>query len=579
MLPALACVVCALAGAGGGDRAAAQTEEGASPGVLWMGPRESTGNAAASEIGLVHVEVVVTDDEGRPVTGLPAEAFRVEEDGVERSVETFRAVDLPASPDPVPTRPARPSVSTNEAGAEASPLRVFVIVFDDLHLGPAGARQAREVCERFLVEHARPDDRVILVAPGEGLVQSVADRGDGTAVTALAGALRGRRRAASILTDYEAYRIVEDGDSSVEARALERSRRQSPSSLRSEARRVLEDARRRRRRLLGALGPVLDVLTGARIRKSVLLLSEGFIHDPRDRLAYEVITASQRAGAAISFVDVGRLEVPDPSPPRGESTGAEILATITGGQVVRSGGDLDEALAALSREASHHYILGYLPPGDERVGRLRRIRVGVTRPGVVVRSRRGYWAAPDTAGPPHGEPAPGLDAPLREALLSPSLMRQIPLRLTTPVLAPAGDGGVMVAAAFEARAGALGLEPTPDGARGANLDVAWEVRHVRPGESETSVERHTIELPEGARAEETWLPLRRRLTLPPGLSLIKVAVRDRASGAMGTVAHELEVPDARGLRVSSPILSDVPADGAEVPPIVARRSFPSGGVL
>jgi hypothetical protein len=42
-----------------------------------MGQREPARDASLSKVGLVHVEVVVTDPRHDPVTGLPVEAFRL----------------------------------------------------------------------------------------------------------------------------------------------------------------------------------------------------------------------------------------------------------------------------------------------------------------------------------------------------------------------------------------------------------------------------------------------------------------------------------------------------------------------
>ena len=63
-----------------------------------------------------------------------------------------------------------------------------------------------------------------------------------------------------------------------------------------------------------------------------------------------------------------------------------------------------------------------------------------------------------------------------------------------------------------------------------------------------------------------------------------MAVRDKATGRVGTVVHELEVPDLAPFRVSTPILSDVrePApDGAlgDRLAILARRDFLPGASL
>ena len=571
----------------GEGRAATQTTPGASPRVLVTGRQEPAPDTVPSQVGLVQVEVVVTDDLHNPVTGLPREAFRLEEDDARQRVVSFQAVDLAGAATSEP-----PRVSTNTLDATVNPPRTFVVVFDDVHIGPGDALQAKEASKQFITEHTRPGDQVTLIAPGEGLVLSVVMPGGRAELTALMSSLRGRREAVSVLTDYESFRIVEADDSAMEKRALERLRdagalppQEQIKYVRSEARQVLERARSRRRRLLSAMASALEVLTPAGTRKSVLLVSEGFIYEPGDSLTYDVIAASQRTGAVVHFLDVRGLTVgsrPDGSRSavRGDSTGAEILATITGGYVVRKVNDLAEALERLSREASHHYLLGYHPQGKRRGGRLRKIRVSVDRRKVVVQARKGYYDGPDTRLGP-GDETSALDVRLRDALGSSSLIRQIPLRLTSLALAPTDDGRVRVTFASEASAEGLKFERMPDGSMGATLDVALAITHVQPEASQfVSLEGLSVKVPGGARAKEAWLPFQRSFQLPPGRCQVKLVVRDQSSGAIGTVVHHLEVPDAATFRISSPILSDMPqGEGVRPPRIVARRSFAPGSVL
>lgn len=561
----------------GEGRALAQAPPSASPGVVWMGPRESTRDTVSSEVGLVQVEVVVTDPRHHPVTGLPEEAFHLEEDGRRQPLVSFQAVDLPTAPGSATSGP--PRVSSNEVGAKPPSGRSFVVVFDDLHLGPAGALRAREISQRFITEHTRPGDRVTLVAPGEDLVRSVAMPSGRAPLAALTRSLRGRREAASVLTESEAFRIVEGADSAAD------------ESARSRAREVLSTARHRRERLLSALATTLEVLPGVGTRKSVLLVSEGFIYEPGDPLPYAVIAASQRANAVVHFLDVRGLTVdspldgsPTPAGPtsgvRRESTGAEILASITGGSTIRDTHELTEVLDRLSRDASHHYVLGYLPPGARRDGRLRRIRVGVDRRGVEVQARRGYYEEPETGRGP-GDEESRLDGRLQDALGSSSLIRQIPLRLTALTGAPAGDGKVQVTFASEAHAGGLKLAWLPDGSPVSRLDVVLEIRHEQPRAGPVpSLQHLAIRVPRGTPAEDAWLPFQRSFALPPGRCQAKLVVRDRGTGAIGTVVHQLEIPDAHQLRLSSPILSDTPqGEGVAPPRIVARRSFAAGSIL
>jgi hypothetical protein len=81
-----------------------------------------------------------------------------------------------------------------------------------------------------------------------------------------------------------------------------------------------------------------------------------------------------------------------------------------------------------------------------------------------------------------------------------------------------------------------------------------------------------------------WLPIVRDFELGPGKYEAKIVVRDKATGRVGTVVHELEVPELTPFRVSTPVLSDVRETTPEGAPgdrlaILARRDFPQGASL
>jgi hypothetical protein len=69
--------------------------------------------------------------------------------------------------------------------------------------------------------------------------------------------------------------------------------------------------------------------------------------------------------------------------------------------------------------------------------------------------------------------------------------------------------------------------------------------------------------------------------LPVGRYRAKMVVRDKASGHLGTVIHDFEVPDLQPFRVSTPVLSDLREPAPDGTPgdrlaILARREFPKG---
>ncbi|HEY8149885.1 MAG TPA: hypothetical protein VIK51_13345, partial [Vicinamibacteria bacterium] len=90
---------------------------------------DTTGSTFPSAVGLVRVDVVVTDRQGRAVTDLRAADFALSEDGVPQTINSFESVSVAEAPDETP--PERPFASTN-VGPEPRRVRTFVVVFDDM---------------------------------------------------------------------------------------------------------------------------------------------------------------------------------------------------------------------------------------------------------------------------------------------------------------------------------------------------------------------------------------------------------------------------------------------------------------
>ena len=71
------------------------------------------------------------------------------------------------------------------------------------------------------------------------------------------------------------------------------------------------------------------------------------------------------------------------------------LANKSGGRVVRADtiASLPEAFAKIAAELRVQYAIGYYPSNKAKDGRYRKIKVGSSRKGVVIRARPGYRAA------------------------------------------------------------------------------------------------------------------------------------------------------------------------------------------
>ena len=104
-------LICALMLSG---RAAAQVSPAPQP-----VPAASPVPTFSAEVEQVVVDVVVTDKQGVPVTGLGQADFGVSEDGAPQSIATFEAVQLKPAEPSADTAP--PPVSTNQ-GTPARPI-------------------------------------------------------------------------------------------------------------------------------------------------------------------------------------------------------------------------------------------------------------------------------------------------------------------------------------------------------------------------------------------------------------------------------------------------------------------------
>ncbi len=600
----------------------------AAPGLAGAGSEEPGSTPAASPerptfsvgVDVILVDAVVTDDQGRPVTGLTADDFEVREDGAPQTITRFEAVDLEApSPEPAPVEPT-PLSSTNQGGAAESAARSYVVVLDDLGLSLDGAVAARKAVRQFLDQGTRPGDLIVLVVPGAGLTWAARVPEGLPRVLSILDSVEPRRSALpEAMSAWEALQIATVRDPMAfdtvrrrldkanqlpqmpqvfppktpeEAEAYEESNRQLQKPyIDAEAQRVLDLSRARRGRLFEAVSSVLGGLGPGPGRKSVLLVSEGFVHEPGLAAFRDLLAASRRTNAPLYYIDVHRLTSGMGADSRqqgdlsmatrltqpDESAGAEVMAEETGGFSLHNPNDVSAGVARISRESSHYYLLGYASTRPEPDGRYRKLQVEVRRPGQSVRARKGYFAPSDQAP----KTRPGEDPVLQAALSSPVPAAEIPLRLQAFTLEPEEKDRVRVVLAAEAGLRSVRFEEDADQSLVATLDLAIELNHVDPaGHLLVPWREWKVRIAAPQRGADVWAPLQVSFDLPAGPCQAKLAVRDRGTGSIGSVLHTFDVPALGGARVSTPILSDMPGeDASSRPRMSVSRRFASATPL
>ena len=576
----------------------------------------------------VTVDVVVTDRSGQPVTDLKKENLEILEDGVRQPVASFDVFQAPApapvaGPAEAPAPPPAAPVSTN-VDAESRLGRTFVIVFDDVHLRPYTALHAKAAVQDFLAKQAREGDRVTLLAATGNVWWTARMEAGRAELLSLLKRLEGRQvpeNRKDWISDYEAMRIEIFHDNAIIDRVQRRFETYGIQTMTEQSQHVrdlmaVEDpvvtsraaevyftAKAHNQVTLGAIERALASLAPVKGRKSIVLVSEGFVYDTHLLEFKRIFDAARRVNAAIYFINARGLEgLPDavsadqstilPSEDLGfafsaqeeVTEGSQSLAADSGGFTVRNSNDLAAGLKRIADETRAYYLLGYNPTNTARDGAFRKIEVRVVgRKGLVVRARRGYYAPSDTASLP--APKPGTDPAFQTALDSPYQLEDIPLRMTHYVRDETSLDRARVFLAAEVDVRRLDLQEKEGKAVGALQYLMVAVQ--RDGGPYFRVD-HTLELALGpedrAQLSRTWLPVVNEFDLPIGKYRAKVVVRDKASGRLGTVIHDFEVPDLQPFRVSTPVLSDVREGEPGTAPggslaILARRDFQQGSQL
>lgn len=516
-----------------------------------------------SGVRLVDVDVVVTDSAGKPVRDLAADDFEIIEDGRRHQVRTFSLINLPLeSPAVLADRHAtsvEPDVATNLAPEG----RTYVLLLDE----PGADLRGRHVAERWLDEVVQEGDRVAVV------------HAQGTFADAQTFTSSRRLILNSINRMLRA--------SSVDVR---------PSEVRQiDTLRAIEQIARNlgtiagRRKAIVWIGGNLDLHAHARLRL-------GQRPDPAVQSIPVVMEAWRNASRAAIDSNVAIYPV-DPSGLNenlgiGELTRQATMREVaeeTGGVPVGvNTNDFSRGFATIVQDASVYYLLGYSPQAEHDDGQFHSIRVAVRRPGLTVRSRRGYYAATGTA-PPIARPvaSPGVSVEVAGALRLPVSVRGLGVTVLTIPFKQARntsrDGSTAVLIAAHIDATPLSLDS------GRSLRVAYRVLDVEGQVAVSGSRQFGLKLSESTRQQVLASGLRfvEQLALRPGRYELRL-VAEQEGGPLGSVVTPLEASafdepvamsglaiSASGATVEVSLPRDPAAPPTSLDPTVSRMFRPA----
>ena len=564
----------------------------------------------------ITVDAIVLDKDDLPVTGLVKGDFTLLEDGRPQTIVGFEPRVL-KSGESARQASENEGAATNEGGAAAAG-RTLAFLVDDLGIEPLHMTAAAKALSNWLDHGADPRDEVTLATTSReaGWSATVGDgRAD---LIAVLGRLEGKKKLATVndaMSDWEAYRIEtlgSKGDTPGETPAIatgppspaascstnaevtnirdrvvdrwfrtgacncqpmsvESSIRSCRSQVEARARDVYQASSRRAVGLLGGIERLSRGLEGARGRKSIIVLSETLLRDTQQSAFERAVDASRRGNTAASFVDVRGLAglafltaeqttAPKPSEVGAltleetvlETAGGDYVAETTGGTVIHNN-DLAGSLTRLADESSAYYLLGYQSDKPQD-GRWHKLEVKVSRPGLKVRARRGYFATPPgprvaekvEAKPKKKGKRKGREIDLPTRALDPALAvggerDDVPLRVAPYVLDTNAAGLARVLVVVEVGTSPLTYSGT-GGGRTAQLDMTI-LGVSRDHPKTASLDSH-VELKLDAKAIGGWWTFSRELQLPPARRRSErwSATRRRAGAAWWPSASRSRAP-------------------------------------
>jgi VWFA-related protein len=528
-----------------------------------------------SRVNVVLVPVVVHDRQGRAVADLRREDFQLFDRGKPQSITSFTverqarpALALDQEPSPAPG----PGAGT--VAPPVQPDRFVVYLFDDVHLNFGDLAGARAAAERHFDAALEPGTRTaVFSTSGRVMVDFTSDR-----AALHAALLRLSPQSTSAPGGFECpevdfYRgdLIENKHDTQALMIAEQQAHVCPGMeqasdqmleqmARSAARSALTSGERDTRLALGVLRDAVRRVSAMPGRRSILLVSPGFLTPQLESELTTILERAIQASIVINTLDARGLYVVIPGGDASESVpnfatanakalygtaaasaAADVLGSLadgTGGIFFHNSNNLLDGFQRGAARPESLYVLGFSPQNLKLDGRFHNLKVSLkeTR-GVSVQARRGYYAPTRLANA-----AEQAVEEIREALYSREELHEIPIGLNTQFFKPSDESArlsVLVhldLKAFQFRK-----------AEGRNQDNVTVVSALFDGNGnyitgiEKKIEMHLRDETLQARLA-SGITVKSTIDVKPGRYAIRLVVRESEGQLMAAQNGAVEIP-------------------------------------
>jgi VWFA-related protein len=536
---------------------------------------------------MVLVRAIVRDSNGRPVSGLRKEDFRLFDNGKLQEIDQFAVESSGRTAAIAPQAPG--NEAEGEAGSERPPANSIprnyqALYFDDVQMKFEDIAHARDAADRYLAATMTPAGRVgIFTSSGQDTLDFTDDRSqlhDTLFKIRPRPMVPSENNSCPNIGDYQAYLIVEQRDpfavtiaddeatqcecQGMSGPALQGCASQAAQMVEGDAMRVMNAWETQYTDVLRGLEQVVRrtaILPGQR---NVIFISPGFlsyhlesqIGDLTERaLRYNVVVNTLDPRGLYTIIPGGDASQENrviPSSTALVGREAQIiqdgyaraedvlrdLAADTGGQFFHNNNDLDRGFRQVGTLAEVSYVLAFSPRNLKPDGRFHKLKVSLENPkGFTLQARRGYFAPKASE-----DAAARAKEEIEDAVYSQDELKELPIDVHTQFY-KVNESDVRLSVLTHLDMSSVRFRKEQD--RNLNDVTFITVLFDRDGKYITGKEKKLLfRLRDTTltKLTQSGITLKTEFDLKPGTYMVRQIVRDSQAGQLSGLSRTVEIP-------------------------------------
>jgi hypothetical protein len=237
------------------------------------------------------------------------------------------------------------------------------------------------------------------------------------------------------------------------------------------------------------------------------------------------------------------------------------MAAKTGGKAFMNRNDIDVGIRSSIDDGSSYYTTSYHPINKTWDGKLRKIEVRTTRPGVKLRFREGYYATDPSILPGAKKDVKETSINFAQAL-DPDLPPSTGILFQAQVVPPSEKTQNKVVVNFALDPHMVAFQKQPDGKEHAEVScIAWAFPvKGKPIGSGGGTVNANIDQATLAKIMQAAFPCRQSLELAAGNYMLRLGVIDQQTKKIGALTAWVTVPGATEANPAQPAAASSPVN-------------------